>query len=320
MRVREAFGTALLLLGASSAFRLSPGPMMASRRFSSRRSGRGGDEESPLRAKLPILELRYFPLLAKGLGPTLVLEHSGLAWAGNRDLPFSIAAVWIELKPTTPFGQLPLLRVAGLPPLAQACAIINYVGKVAATEGDTPAQYAWSQMLLAEAEDIYTEMNKFLPTVYKRLSEEGIITSKGDLSDYHDFWQTRLPAHLERLERLLAERDDAAKCEPPRKKAKLVAGSDDSGSSSRRAVSARREQYLPGELHLFSMLYQAWLVEPSTLKPYAALRGWFDAVRAHPRTQTVLRGQSSMGDLGQYYQSADSKDVCRDGDERGRWG
>ena len=46
----------------------------------------------------------------------------------------------------------------------------------------------------------------------------------------------------------------------------------------------------------------------------------FDAVKADPRTQTVLRGESSMGELEQYYQAADSKDVCRDGDERGRWG
>ena len=68
------------------------------------------------------------------------------------------------------------------------------------------------------------------------------------------------------------------------------------------------------------MLYQAWLVDASALEPYATLRGWFDAVKADPRTQTVLRGESSMGELEQYYLAADSKDVCRDGDERGRWG
>jgi hypothetical protein len=211
--------------------------------------------------KLPPLQLRYFPLLAKGLGPALVLEHSGLTWVGNRDLPFSVATDWAELKPTTPFGQLPLLCVAGLPPIAQSCAIINYVGKVAGTEGGTPMRYAWSQMLLSEAEDIYMEMNKFLPTVYKRLSAEGVTTSKGDLNDYLAFWQTRLPAHLERLERLLAKRG-APECEPPRKKAKLVVSSDggsggSDGSGGGHEVSARRVQYLPGELQLFSMLYQA---------------------------------------------------------------
>jgi hypothetical protein len=67
-------------------------------------------------------------------------------------------------------------------------------------------------------------------------------------------------------------------------------------------------------------LLQAWLVKPSVLEPYATLRGWFDTVKAEPRTQTVLRGESSMGKLEQYYQAVESKDVCRDGDERGRWG
>ena len=33
-------------------------------------------------------ELRYFPVMAKGLGPTLVAEHSGQSWKGNKDLGF----------------------------------------------------------------------------------------------------------------------------------------------------------------------------------------------------------------------------------------
>ena len=75
-------------------------------------------------------ELRYFPLNAKGLGPSLVLQHSGLKWSGNRDLPFSIDEHWAALKPTTPFGQLTLLscHAIGLI-LAQKTAIINYIGR-----------------------------------------------------------------------------------------------------------------------------------------------------------------------------------------------
>ena len=99
-------------------------------------------------------ELRYFPLLAKGLGPALVLEHSGLRWRGNRDLPFSIGEHWAALKPTTPFGQLPLLSAPSIGlELAQTTAIITYIGRLARTEGDSHPEFALSQMLIAEAED-----------------------------------------------------------------------------------------------------------------------------------------------------------------------
>ena len=204
------------------------------------------------------MELRYFPLLARGLGPSLVLEHSGLPWAGNRDLPFSIAADWASLKPTTPFGQLPLLRVAGLPPIAHTAAIINYVGRAAGTEGKSAADYAWSQMLLAEAEDLYTLMQNFVPTCYMRLVDTaaGVLTSKGDLHDYHRFWRTLLPAKLQKLERLLRTRAQAG------------AGAEAAG-----AEAAEANEHLPGELQLFSIVYQAWLVEPTALEPYEALRG-----------------------------------------------
>ena len=45
-------------------------------------------------AMVPCFELRYFPLLAKGLGPALVAEHSGLPWAGSASLDFSIERDW----------------------------------------------------------------------------------------------------------------------------------------------------------------------------------------------------------------------------------
>ena len=80
------------------------------------------------------LELRYFKVMAKGLGPALVLEHSGVAWKGNADLEFDAAEHWAELKPSTPFGQMPVLAGPGGFQLAQTVAIINYVAKVAGSE------------------------------------------------------------------------------------------------------------------------------------------------------------------------------------------
>ena len=264
-------------------------------------------------------ELRYFPLNAKGLGPSLVLQHSGLKWSGNRDLPFSIDEHWAALKPTTPFGQLPLLSCPAIGlNLAQTTAIINYVGRVAGTEGATDAAYAMSQMLIAEAEDIYNMMNKFLPMLYKQLSTDSIITSKGTRADYDKFFLELLPAQLEKLEKLspfVARTQERA-----------------SGGSSKRAYT-----FLPGELHLFSMLYQlamipvtrsAWLrpwnhaAPGSVLLPekYPKLFDWFILVQEDERTKDVTFGRSPMGELQPYYLHAESVDICKKGDERGRWG
>ena len=51
-------------------------------------------------------ELRYFPVMAKGLGPALVAEYSGLPWKGREALGFDAGKDWKTLKPTTPFGQV----------------------------------------------------------------------------------------------------------------------------------------------------------------------------------------------------------------------
>lgn len=43
------------------------------------------------------LRLYYFPLLAKGLGPAIVAEMSGLPWQGPKDLGFT-RDDWPKLK------------------------------------------------------------------------------------------------------------------------------------------------------------------------------------------------------------------------------
>lgn len=40
------------------------------------------------------LELLYFAVMAKGLGPALILQHSGLPWKGNSDLNFKAKDDW----------------------------------------------------------------------------------------------------------------------------------------------------------------------------------------------------------------------------------
>ena len=215
--------------------------------------------------------LRYFPLMAKGLGPALVAEFSGLPWIGSKDAGYK-RDDWEALKPTTPFGQLPLLTTAEGVYIAQTTAIINFIGKTARTEGEGH-DFAVSQMLLAEAEDIYALMQKFVPTTF--------VKSKGSVADYDAFWSTKLPMHLEKLEKLCQSN----------------------------AFTTTGET--PGELYLFSALHQALLVRPELLaapkgKQPAGLAAWYAVLKADERTQKVLSGASSMGDLAQYFQPLDT--------------
>lgn len=214
-------------------------------------------------------ELRYFPVMAKGLGPTLVAEHSGLAWKGNKDLGFIARGGppgnnFTDLKEKLPFGQLPLLTTVEGNMVAQTTAIINYIGKIAGTEG-SGLDYAVSQMLIAEAEDIYAMTNRHVPTIVAPLNQ-GI---KGDKGAYDLFWSEKLPPHLANLERLCA------------------AGSGFHGT--------------PGGLYLFSILHQLCLVVPSLLEGSTTLASWYANTLTHPHTAKVLAGDSSMGPFKQYF-------------------
>jgi len=222
--------------------------------------------------------LRYFDVMAKGLGPTLVAQFSGLPWKGNVGAGYD-RSQWAALKPKTPFGQLPLLTTADGTDIAQTTAIINYIGKVAGTEGKDAAEFATSQMCLAEGEDIFALMSKFVPTIFAKLGAG----SKGTKEEYDAFWAEKVPAHLQHLNRLLLPTEPSGK------------------------FSASGET--PGELYLWSVLHQATLIKPDLLvapkggQP-SLLSAFYTRLLSDKRTQVVLDGASSMGELKQYFVAA----------------
>merc|ERR1712216_396526 len=136
---------------------------------------------SPKKQKVA-MNFQYFDVLAKGLQPVLCLEISGLAWEGGPP------ADWAAMKPNTPFGQMPVLT-DGQVTLAQSIAICNYIGKKADMLGANDAEFGLSQMLMAEGEDLYAMMQKYVPTVFvplkKKLGQEG----------YDKFWAEIAPKH-----------------------------------------------------------------------------------------------------------------------------
>ena len=210
------------------------------------------------------VELRYFAGMSKGLGPALVAEYSGVPWKGRQELEFDAKTQWGALKPTTPFGQMPVLTLPDGTMLAQTAAIINYFGKEGGIEGKG-VDYAISQMLLAEAEDIYQCMVKFMPTVtdsglFFKLGEG----SKGTRQDYDHFFEKTLVFHIGCLEKICA---------------KSPSGFDGT----------------PGGLFLFSVLYQLAVVKPDILSAEAnggetpaALAAWYEKTLTNDKTQKVI--------------------------------
>ena len=150
-------------------------------------------------ADAPSLRLCYFDVMAKGLQVTMVAHHSGLEWQGKPE-GFSWRDGPNAMKPSAPFGQMPLLFVGGddKPPVAQATAIASVIGKLANTDGGSDMNdYAMSNMLLAQGEDMYNALQKGQPTLYAKIGS-GIKTD----ATHAELWEVTLPHHLDCLEKL----------------------------------------------------------------------------------------------------------------------
>jgi len=131
--------------------------------------------------------LTYFPIDAKGTSIALALAHSGITWEGR----FVQFADWSVLKPQTPWGHVPLLEVPGIGTIGHEMAILNWIGREApATAGATEKDFAASQQVLAEAEDIFGKFGKTLNKIGQdRKNDE----------DIEAFWNgADLTAHIQR--------------------------------------------------------------------------------------------------------------------------
>ena len=61
---------------------------------------------------------------------------------------------WARLKPTTPYGAVPVLEAPGKPPLAQSNAILTYVGRRYGLHPEDAWQAALHEAILASAEEV----------------------------------------------------------------------------------------------------------------------------------------------------------------------
>lgn len=127
---------------------------------------------------------------ARGFLPSLVAEAGGLNYTWNKldgDLKFA------ELKSHTPFGQAPFLVHGGIR-IGQSGAITRYLARIGGLQGSTDADYAMSEMLLSEYEDIY---NMFVKAKYS--------DPKDQVAAWSECLETKLPKQLTYLEALLKD-------------------------------------------------------------------------------------------------------------------
>jgi len=215
--------------------------------------------------------LTYFPLMAKGLGCSLVAEFSGLNWNGPKSTGWKMSD-WGAMKKggVSPFGQLPLLNdlADGGAAIGQTTAINNYIGRLAGPSLEGRGRdWATSQMLIAEAEDIYSAAQKALPTRFVKMADQAA---------YDKFWSETLLQHL-------------SLCE------KLCVGA---GGFTATGMTV-------GELSLFSYVHQLTLVNPAILSDkFPKMKQWYGKVAADARTVKVLGGKSNFGPIGQYFMKA----------------
>eukprot|EP00930_Biecheleria_cincta_P093316 TRINITY_DN83595_c0_g1_i1.p1 TRINITY_DN83595_c0_g1~~TRINITY_DN83595_c0_g1_i1.p1 ORF type:complete len:261 (-),score=55.63 TRINITY_DN83595_c0_g1_i1:202-984(-) len=116
-------------------------------------------ERSASTGSSKVMKFMYFDLFAKGPAAALALSFSGLEWEGSCDF------TWSELKPRTPWRELPVLEVPDVGMIGHELAILNFIASESPKmAGADQKERVISSQLMSEAEDIYQKLIKVQPT------------------------------------------------------------------------------------------------------------------------------------------------------------
>ncbi len=85
-----------------------------------------------------------------------------------------------ELKKTLPFGQVPYL-VDGDVKIAQSNAILRYIAKKGGIQGDSDQDYALSEMLIEEVNDITNIWGKAIRSEDKNAAYDDLFSATGEM-------------------------------------------------------------------------------------------------------------------------------------------
>ena len=134
-------------------------------------------------------KLTYFDAPAsRGEECRLALHAAGVDFEDNRIKP----AAWSALKPSTPFGSLPIYEEAGKPPLAQSNAILVYLGRKHGLHPTDLFEAAQHEALLSACEELRHEV---VPTLRMQGDEKQAAREKL-AAGYLPEWGARVEKHL----------------------------------------------------------------------------------------------------------------------------
>ena len=148
---------------------------------------------------MPTIKLVYFDAQAKGE----LIRH--LLNAGNLDYEdFRIHFVnddgslsfedWGRLKPSTPFGQLPLLYWDG-EEIAQSMAIARFVARKVGMAGKSDLEFGQADMVACHYEDVWPKMRVLR---YAKTQQEREIAAAEFLTEFMPKWLTPLEDMLKK--------------------------------------------------------------------------------------------------------------------------
>jgi glutathione S-transferase len=100
---------------------------------------------------------------------------------------------WPALKPTTPFGSLPVLHVAGKPPLAQSNAILAFVGRQHGLHPQDPFEAARHEAMMGFVEDLRGQV---APTLRISDAEERRKAREAIATGYLPTWGEKAQAQI----------------------------------------------------------------------------------------------------------------------------
>jgi glutathione S-transferase len=104
-------------------------------------------------------KLTYFDSAAsRGEECRLAFHLAGVEFEDNR-IP---GDAWAALKPTTPFGSLPVLELPGQPPLAQSNAILVLIGRQHGLHPGELVEAARHEALMCHVEDLRAQVGPTL--------------------------------------------------------------------------------------------------------------------------------------------------------------
>ena len=117
---------------------------------------------TPQYVGLPVGELAYFPLRARGEAIRFIMHYAGL--------PYEMRTVsmgeWAEMKPTTPKGQLPVFTPTEGVMMCESADIAKHVAELAGVPGLVPADGSAATMFDACGTEPLSKLNpitNFLP-------------------------------------------------------------------------------------------------------------------------------------------------------------